>query len=130
MATHRGSCHCGALRFEFEGEIEGAEVCNCSICTRTGYLHWYAAPESFRLLAGEDAMSDYRFGTGVAHNLFCRTCGVSAFRRARSDPGKIDVNLRCVENVDLDALELTHFDGQNWEEAMRSKPGRLRPGAQ
>ena len=123
MARHRGSCHCGAVRFEFEGAIHSAEVCNCSICSRTGYLHWYAAPDQFRLVSGEDELSDYRFGTRVARNLFCRTCGVSAFRRARSDPDKIDINLRCVEGLDLDALEIAHFDGLHWEDAMRSRGG-------
>jgi len=124
MQTYRGSCHCGAVRIEFDGEVQGAEVCNCSICARTGYLHWYTAPEHFRLVRGEDALSDYRFGTRVAHNLFCNTCGVSPFRRARSDPDKIDVNLRCVEGIDLDALRIERFDGANWEEAMQESRGR------
>ena len=124
MPTHRGSCHCRAVRFEFDGEIEVAEVCNCSICVRTGYLHWYIAPASFRLVAGEDAISDYRFGTRVAHNLFCATCGISPFRRARSDPDKIDINLRCVEGIDVDRLRLVRFDGSNWEKAMRLSQGR------
>lgn len=128
MPTHRGSCHCGAVRFEFDGTIEVAEVCNCSICARTGYLHWYTAPSQFRLSAGADAMTDYRFGTRVARNLFCATCGISPFRRARSDPDKIDINLRCVEGIDIAALRVEHFDGQHWEEAMRRTRGGGRDG--
>lgn len=123
MQTHRGSCHCGAVRFEFDGDVQVAEVCNCSICARTGYLHWYTAPEHFRLVRGEDALSDYRFGTRVARNLFCKTCGISSFRRARSDPDKVDINLRCVEGLDIARLEVKRFDGANWEAAMRRSRG-------
>ena len=122
MPSYRGSCHCGAVRFEVEGEILVAEVCNCSICSMTAYIHWMAPPERFRLLAGEGALADYRFGTRVARNLFCRDCGISPFRRARSDPDMIDINLRCVEGIDLDAVAVRTFDGQHWEEAMRHRP--------
>lgn len=123
MAMHRGGCHCGAVRFEFDGTVERAEVCNCSICRKTAYLHWYVDPEHFRLLSGEDALRDYRFGTRVARNLFCGTCGISPFRRARSDPDRIDVNLRCVDGLDVAMLPVEHFDGVHWEEAYRARRG-------
>ena len=97
MPIQRGSCHCGAVRFEAEGELQGLEVCNCSYCTRAGFVHWYVAPEHFRVLAGEDTLVDYQFGTHTSHNLFCPTCGVTPFRRARSDPHQIDVNVRCLD---------------------------------
>ncbi len=121
MTTYRGSCHCGALRFEFDGEIRETEVCNCSICRRTGYLHHYVEPADFRLLSGDDELVDYRFGTRVARNLFCRTCGISPFRRARSDPDRWDVNLRCVDGVELDSLPTRFFDGVHWEEAIKAR---------
>jgi hypothetical protein len=118
MPTHRGSCHCGRIRFEADAELTDVSVCNCSICRRTGYLHWTIAPERFRLLAGADAYATYEFGTKVAKHHFCRHCGISPFRVARSDPDKIDVNARCLEGVDLDALAPSRFDGQHWEEEM------------
>ena len=121
MTTYRGACHCGAVRFEAEGEIAQGEVCNCSICAKTAYVHWYVRPERFRLLAGDEALHNYQFGTRVAKNLFCRHCGISPFRGARSDPDLIDINLRCVEGVDVDALPLIRFDGQNWEEAFKTR---------
>lgn len=125
MTTWYGSCHCGAVRFEADGDLEGLEICNCSYCTAVGYVHWYVQPEQFRLLTGEDALEDYRFGTRTSHNTFCTTCGISAFRRARSDPDKLDINVRCLEGVDADTLPTTLFDGQNWEKAYR----RMRLGA-
>jgi hypothetical protein len=116
--VHVGSCHCGAIRFEVEGPIAGVELCNCSICTRTAYLHWYVAPERFRLLTSRDAIATYEFGTRVAKHHFCRICGVSPFRRARSNPDEVDVNVRCLEGVDLDAIPVQRFDGRHWEAAL------------
>ncbi len=118
MPTHRGSCHCGRIRFEADGELTEVLVCNCSICQRTGYLHWTVSPEHFRLLAGADDYATYEFGTGVAKHHFCKRCGISPFRVARSDPDKIDVNARCLEGVDADALPVSRFDGRNWEAEM------------
>lgn len=121
MSIQRGSCHCGAVRFEAEGELQGLEICNCSYCARAGFVHWYVAPERFRVLAGEDVLVDYQFGTHTSHNLFCPTCGVTPFRRPRSDPDKIDVNVRCLEGVDADALATRAFDGRNWEKGMSDR---------
>lgn len=121
MTTHQGACHCGAIRFEFDAEIDRAEVCNCSICSKTAYIHYYVSPDAFRLLTDKGGIADYRFGTGVAHNLFCRACGISPFRRARSDPNKFDINLRCVDGADLQGVEIRRFDGQHWEDAMRKR---------
>ena len=115
---YRGSCHCGAVRFEAEGELTAVEACNCSICIRTGYLHWYLPPEGFRLLTSADAIATYRFGTHTAKHHFCRSCGISPFRRARSNPEDVDVNARCLEGVDLERLEVKRFDGRNWETAL------------
>ena len=121
MTTYRGSCHCGAVRYEAEGQIEFVELCNCSICSRTGYLHWYVAPERFRLLSSRDAITTYLFGTRVAQHYFCKTCGVSPFRRARSNPHEVDINVRCLEGVDVAALPVKHFDGRNWEAAFERR---------
>jgi hypothetical protein len=117
MAIQRGGCHCGAVRFEVEEQVGAVTICNCSICTMTGYLHWEVAPENFRLVAGDDAILTYEFGTRTAKHHFCRACGISAFRRSRVNPEAIDVNARCVEGVDIEALEVHRFDGQNWEQA-------------
>src|SRR5262249_30770609 len=133
MPTIAGSCHCGAVRFEVEGPIDRVSECNCSICTRKGYLHWIVPRETFRLLAGEERMTTYRFNTGVAQHHFCQTCGVSPFYVPRSHPDGVDVNVRCLEGVDLAALRadvgVEPFDGRNWEanvEAFRSGAGAAR----
>ena len=127
MPSYSGGCHCGAIRFEVTGEIEELVRCNCSICSRTAYIHWEVPPGQFRLLTSDAAVANYQFGTRTSKNYFCRTCGISAFRRSRSAPERVDVNVRCLEGIDPEALETELFDGRNWEEAMQrlaSRPER------
>ena len=113
-----GGCHCGAVRFEAEvpREIDVLD-CNCSICAKTGFRHLIVPHGDFRLERGEQALASYRFGTGAANHLFCRTCGVKSFYQPRSHPGAWSVNLNALD--DASALEVTArpFDGRNWEEA-------------
>jgi hypothetical protein len=92
------------------------------MCTRKGFLHLIVPKESFELLAGREALTTYTFNTGVAQHHFCRTCGIHSFYVPRSDPDKIDVNVRCLEGVDLRALAVAPFDGRNWEAAMGERP--------
>ncbi len=75
-------------------------------------------PDKFELLSGKDALTTYRFNTGVAQHTFCATCGIHPFYVPRSDPDKIDVNVRCLDGVDVTALKIGHFDGQHWDQAM------------
>jgi uncharacterized protein (DUF1330 family) len=118
MSTHLGGCHCGRVRFRVSGELAGITECNCSICGKKGILHWIVPREAFELLAGEEELVDYRFNTGVAQHRFCRHCGIHAFYVPRSDPDKIDVNVRCLDGVDPRSLTISAFDGQNWEASM------------
>ena len=117
--THRGGCHCGAVRFEVDAPAE-AEVhaCNCSICTRLGYLHLIVARASFRLLSGSEQLSRYRFNTRTAEHLFCRVCGVKSFYVPRSHPDGYSVNARCIDPGTITRLTIRPFDGQSWERSI------------
>src|SRR5512139_1808366 len=115
--TYRGGCHCGRVMFEVDGTCTTVTVCNCTICTKKGYLHWIVPHDAFRLLRGADHLATYTFNTGVAQHHFCRTCGVASFYVPRSDPEKIDVNARCLEGIDVASLQVTTYDGNNWEAA-------------
>jgi hypothetical protein len=116
--THRGGCHCGAVRFELlaPAEIEVSE-CNCSICSKSGTLHLIVPRERFRLLRGEQELTRYRFGTGVARHLFCRHCGIKSFYVPRSHPDGFSVNARCLDEGTVTRTSLRQFDGRNWERA-------------
>jgi hypothetical protein len=120
MAEQRyeGACHCGRVRFVARGDLAKATVCNCSMCTMKGYIHLVVAPEDFELVAGADDLALYEWGTKIAKHRFCKVCGIHPFYTPRSDPDKIDVNVRCLAGVDVDGLEPARFDGRNWEESM------------
>lgn len=116
MRTHRGGCHCGAVRFEVDApETPVVHECNCSICSKSGYLHLIVPKARFRLLSGEEQLTAYSFGTGVARHLFCRVCGIKSFYVPRSNPDGVSVNLRCLDPGTLGEVTVEAFDGQHWE---------------
>jgi hypothetical protein len=114
----RGGCHCGRIAIEVAGRPTRATECNCSICVKKGYLHWIVPRENFRMLTPAENLATYTFNTGIARHHFCPACGVAPFYIPRSDPDKIDVNIRCLEEVDLTRLPIDRFDGRNWESAI------------
>lgn len=118
LVTHRGGCHCGAVRFEVDAPAAPELTdCNCSICRKGGFLHLRVTKERFRLLAGEDMLTDYRFGTGTARHLFCSRCGIKSFYVPRSNPDGYSVNARCLDEGTVTGSRVKPFDGANWERA-------------
>ena len=117
MTRHTGGCHCGRVRFEIEApaSIEARE-CNCSICSKSGYLHFFVSRSNFRLLQGEDALETYTFNTGVAQHYFCRHCGIKSFYLPRSHPDGLSINVRCLDDGSIENLRIEPFDGRNWEQ--------------
>lgn len=113
----KGGCHCGAVRFEVlaPDEVE-VQACNCSICRMTGYLHLIVPKSHFRLLAGKETLTTYRFNTGAAQHLFCSVCGIKSFYVPRSHPEGYSVNFRCLDGEDFRSVLTTEFDGRNWEQ--------------
>ncbi|MGA2224007.1 MAG: GFA family protein [Syntrophobacteraceae bacterium] len=116
MVKHVGGCHCGRVRFEVLAPAKMAvSDCNCSICTKSGYLHLIVSRERFTLLSGAQSLTTYTFNTGVAKHLFCATCGVKSFYVPRSHPDGISVNARCLEPGSIETLTVTPFNGREWE---------------
>jgi hypothetical protein len=112
----QGSCHCGAVAFEVDApEPMRVQRCNCSICTKAGFLHLIVPKSRFRLLRGEPDITTYTFNTGVAKHTFCRNCGMKPFYIPRSNPDGVDVNVNCLDPVPANVV-IEPFDGQNWEE--------------
>ena len=118
LVTHRGGCHCGAVAFEVDAPARvTVSECDCSICRMTGFLHLIVPRARFRLLRGEDSLSEYRFNTGSARHLFCRRCGVKSFYVPRSNPDGYSVNLRCLERATLEQVDIEPFDDTDREAA-------------
>jgi hypothetical protein len=114
-----GGCHCGRVRFRVTADLAAVTDCNCSVCTKKGILHLIVPQEHFEIISGKDDLTVYQFNTGVAKHMFCRHCGMHPFYVPRSDPDKIDVNARCLDNVDVSKLSPKPFDGRHWETAMQ-----------
>jgi len=111
---YTGSCHCGRVAFQAEGTIEGATSCNCSICQRKGILMWFVPKAQFHLLTPEENSSTYTFNKHLIKHRFCPTCGVHSYGEAVDSKGNpmVAINIRCIENIELEKIPLTHFDGR------------------
>ena len=117
MSWKRGGCHCGAVAFEvlMPSEVEAVD-CNCSICAKTGFVHYVVPKSRFRLLSGGDQITTYEFNTRTAKHTFCSVCGIKSFYVPRSHPDGYSVNLRCLEPNAVRVVILQPFDGQHWEQ--------------
>jgi len=118
LIKHSGGCHCGRVRFElFAPARIRVNQCNCSICSKSGYLHLVVPKERFTLLSGADLLTEYRFNTGKAKHLFCSVCGIKSFYVPRSHPDGISVNARCLDEGTVEEMTIGQTDGRNWEKA-------------
>jgi hypothetical protein len=100
LQSYRGSCHCGAVRFEIETDFPELTQCDCSICRRKNALMVKVHESRFRLLAGEESLTEYRFHTKTACHFFCRICGIYPFHRKRVTPDFLGINVFCLEDLD------------------------------
>ena len=112
---YKGSCHCGRVSFEVEGEIKSALACNCSICQRKGSLLWFVPRTELHLLSPEDAASTYLFNKHVIKHRFCPMCGMHPYGEGVDPKGNAmaAINIRCLEGIDLAAIPVQHYDGRS-----------------
>ena len=127
LIRHNGGCHCGRVRFEV---IAPARLqvtdCNCSICSRCGYLHLIVPKSRFKLVSGAESLTEYQFNTGTAKHLFCTVCGIKSFYVPRSHPDGYSVNARCLDEGTVEAMSVTPTDGKNWEKTHGAARGTAR----
>jgi hypothetical protein len=126
LKTYQGSCHCGAVRFECDLDLEqGTSRCNCSICTKQRFWKAIARSGAFRLLQGQEAVANYEFGKGAIRHTFCSRCGVKTFGRGHHEAlgGEFHgINVACLDDLtpqDLGRLRIQYEDGMHdaWERA-------------
>ncbi|GAB2501036.1 GFA family protein [Lysobacter humi (ex Lee et al. 2017)] len=108
-----GSCHCGAVRITVEGEPGGVIDCNCSHCSRKGFLLWFV-PRASLEVSGEEYLATYTFNRHVIEHRFCRICGCQPFGLGRMPDGTetAAINIRCLDDVDLESIPRTAYDGR------------------
>jgi hypothetical protein len=112
---HSGSCHCGKVAFEVEGAIESVLSCNCSMCQRKGALLWFVPRARLQVTRGADELATYTFNRHVIQHRFCAACGIHPFGEGVDPKGEAmaAINVRCLEDVDLDAIPVHHYDGRS-----------------
>lgn len=112
---YSGSCHCGQVAFEVEGEIGSGMACNCSICSRKGSLLWFVPRDRLKLKTPEDATATYTFNKHVIQHRFCPTCGIHPYGEGVDPKGNAmaAVNLRCIEGLDLSTVKVTEYNGRD-----------------
>jgi hypothetical protein len=117
--AYTGGCHCKKVQYEveleLELELENVISCNCSICLKRGWLLAFAPKNAFKLITGEDELTDYQFNKHLIHHLFCSTCGTASYSVGSDAEGNesIAINVRCLDNVDLDMLAVVKYDGRS-----------------
>lgn len=115
MKQYTGGCHCGKVRYAVNADISSAIACNCSHCLAKGLLLVFIPKSDFSLVSGEDSLTEYLFNKKMITHLFCRECGVEAFSYGKNQAGEstVAINVRSIDDIDLDQLTQTPFDGKN-----------------
>ena len=113
--THHGGCHCGAVRYEVELDLDTPAIsCNCSICGRSGSLLQFVPASAFTLEQGAQVLTDYQFNKHTIHHLFCRVCGIKSFARGTGPAGEMAaINVRCLDDIDVTTIVTKPFDGKS-----------------
>ena len=107
-----GTCHCGSVRWRFDGEPDGATACNCTVCRRYGALWAYDYEDHGIHVSGPTR--SYTRGKAIEFH-FCPSCGCIAYWRGQrvGEDGRrrIAVNLRLAEPEAVANIPIDHFDG-------------------
>ena len=130
LKLHTGGCHCGAVRFQVEIDASQGSRCNCSICNKISQLGAIVKPGAFKLLAGEDSISQYVWGHQVSRRSFCKHCGVHCYGAGHLPElggDFMSINLNTLDEVDPIDVKVTYWDGRhdNWQAGPRDQPWRI-----
>ena len=127
-SKHRGSCHCGAIRYEVDIDLaKGVSRCNCTLCLKLGATGAIVKPEAFTLVAGRENLGEYAWGMKVATRYFCKTCGIQCHSRGFLEVlggDFVSVNVNTLDDIEHSELHIGYFDGRhnNWQAGVRKTP--------
>jgi hypothetical protein len=113
--NYKGSCHCGRIKFEVEGSLEGAVTCNCSMCQRKGAVMWFVPRDKLRVLTPEQDASTYLFNKHAIKHRYCSVCGIHPYGEGTDPKGMrtAAVNIRCLEGIELESIPTKQYDGRS-----------------
>jgi hypothetical protein len=112
---YTGGCQCGKVRYEVQMELGEVIACNCSRCGRLGSLLAFAPVAQFKMLSGDADLTRFEFNRHVIQHQFCATCGIQSFAigvQPKTGAKMAAINVRCLDDVDLDALKVKKVDGK------------------
>ena len=111
---HKGSCHCGSIKFEVEGDLTQAMECNCSHCSRKGYLLWFVPRDKFQLSTPGERLPTYTFNKHAIKHRFCKTCGILSFGEGVDPKGNrmAAINIRALDDVEIERVPVQHYNGR------------------
>jgi len=112
---YQGSCHCGNIAFEVEGDLHSVMECNCSFCSRIGAMRWFVPRTQVRFTTPESNLSTYQFGKKRIQHHFCKQCGCAPMGSgSHNGVEMLSINVRCLENVDKSTLKIKAVDGRSF----------------
>ena len=111
LQTFQGACHCGAVRFQIETDFPELTMCDCSICKKKNALMVKVHESKFKLLSGEDALTEYQSHTKTATHYFCKICGIYSFHRKRVTPDNLGINVHCLDGFKADGIHVRQAIG-------------------
>lgn len=113
---HAGSCHCGRIAFDVEGDIGEVYDCNCSMCRRRGGLLWFVPRTALTLNTPAADVATYTFNKHRLRHHFCTHCGIAPYSEGTGPDGiaMAAVNVRCLPEVGLDSVTVKKIDGASF----------------
>ncbi len=112
---YHGGCQCGAVRYEVDIDLDKTITCNCSRCQRLGSVLAFMSRDKFKLLSGEENLTEYLFNTHKIRHLFCKTCGIQSFSYSAMPDGTpvAAINANCLDGVEPRQLNSQPFNGRD-----------------
>ena len=105
----KGKCHCGSIKFTINTKIRDLRRCNCSMCSRKGFVMGTALIDELTITSGEKNLTSYKWNTKIAEHFFCKICGINTHHKRRSDPNQYGYNIGCIEGFEMSWIEDTPF---------------------
>lgn len=105
----KGKCHCGSIKFSINTKIRDLRRCNCSMCSRKGFVMGTALIDELTITSGEKNLTSYKWNTKIAEHFFCKICGINTHHKRRSDPNQYGYNIGCIEGFEMSWIEDTPF---------------------
>lgn len=107
--TIQGSCHCGAVTYSTQIDLEAPTLrCNCSICRKSRAWLALVSSANFTLKSGERQINIYQFGDHNITHCSCTNCGIRIFGQFGQLGSDGDIAVSVV-TLDLTPDELSHL---------------------